>query len=141
MPSDGYYTIHTGTDDASLLGLIHEWENKTTLKYWKGPECNQILGTDTTIFPPFLKRESRIDFFISDLCRSLYATYQRDAVYRDIPGYRYIPPQEQLGSVLEQPDNYCWAGPYSGGMTSGLIDLFHCYVQYVDERSYQSGSY
>ncbi|KAF4527756.1 hypothetical protein B566_EDAN013164, partial [Ephemera danica] len=96
---DGRYTVNTGTVDPRRLGWIEMWNDSTTLPYWFGPECNQIMGTDAAIFPPFLTPESRIDIFSTDLCRSLYAVYQKDIEYKNIPGYRYVASEEQLATA------------------------------------------
>ncbi|KAF4528634.1 hypothetical protein B566_EDAN012782 [Ephemera danica] len=123
---DGKYTINTGIVDPRRLGWIEMWEDSATLPFWSGPQCNQILGTDAAIFPPFLTRESRINIFSSDLCRSLYAVYQQDIEYRDIPGYRYVASHEQLANVKDNPENYCWCSENAGCLKEGSVDLYPC---------------
>jgi hypothetical protein len=61
----------TGKSDIMKTGQIVEWQNSTTLPYWAGPECNRVMGSDATIFPPFNNKETKIYVFTTDLCRLL----------------------------------------------------------------------
>jgi hypothetical protein len=36
---------------------------------WSGPKCNEYVGTDGSIFPPFLEEVSSIYAYAPDLCR------------------------------------------------------------------------
>lgn len=59
----------TGKSDIMQTGQIVSWNNSDTLLYWSGPECNRIMGSDATIFPPFNDKETKVYVFTTDLCR------------------------------------------------------------------------
>lgn len=51
------------------LGQVVEFEGKPKLDMWGSEECNTYGGTDSTIFPPFLKEEDGLVSFAPDICR------------------------------------------------------------------------
>lgn len=68
--NDGYYSINSGTTDINKLGEIVSWENSSTLEIWgENGTCNDIVGSDSTIFPPFATEDSVLNIFSTDICR------------------------------------------------------------------------
>lgn len=133
---DGYYEVKLGwsydgpypsVEGAKTLGKIVSWENSTKLKTWAGEKCNELVGTDAAIFPPFLTQESRIDIFSTDLCRSLYAVYDREDNYKGVKSLRFTAEEYMLGDVNENPDNFCFCPEQNGCLYKGAIDLSACH--------------
>lgn len=106
---------------------------------WEGDECNQYVGTDSTIFPPYMTKDEGISscsfgFFSlilthflgiwayePSICRSLGATYKGKATYSGLPLSRF---EMELGSSVNQKDCFC-RNPGECPI-KGTIDLYHC---------------
>ncbi|XP_065348571.1 platelet glycoprotein 4-like [Cloeon dipterum] len=125
--TDGHFKVMTGKSDVSKLGQIVEWEHNSTLQFWSGDECNTIRGSDATIFPPFLDEESKIYVYSTDLCRSLYLTYDKEIEHKGVNGYRYVVDPVQLGNVSSVPENYCYCPSNGACLKEGVNDLSPCY--------------
>ncbi|XP_065348827.1 sensory neuron membrane protein 2-like [Cloeon dipterum] len=125
--TDGHFKVMTGKSDVSKLGQIVEWEHNSTLQFWYGDECNTIRGSDATIFPPFLDEKSKIYVHSTDLCKSLYMTYEKEINHTGVDGYRYVVDPVQLGNVSSMPENYCYCPSFGACLKEGVLDLTSCY--------------
>lgn len=58
-------------NDIQEVGKVVLYNGKPKIDYWPGDPCNEIKGTDTTIFPPFMDREHPPDVwaFGAEVCR------------------------------------------------------------------------
>jgi scavenger receptor class B protein 1 len=63
--------VRTGKTNPQEFGRIVSWNGKTKLDYYNG-DCNLINGTDGSLAPPFLTKQTRIRFFSSDICRHVW---------------------------------------------------------------------
>lgn len=67
--------MYTGVGDISKLGRIKAWKKRSTIKTWHNKKdgstsvCNMINGSDSTVYPPFLKPEGYLESFQTDVCR------------------------------------------------------------------------
>lgn len=73
----------------SDLGRVILYENEPEQDVWDGDECNKLVGTDSTIFPPFMTREQGIWSFEPAICRSMGAVYERPSKYAGLPTSHY----------------------------------------------------
>ncbi|XP_065351124.1 sensory neuron membrane protein 1-like [Cloeon dipterum] len=125
--TDGHFKVLTGKTDVKKVGEIVEWEYEPTLKFWSGDECNAIKGSDATIFSPFMDKETKIYVFATDLCRSIYLSYDKEISHEGISGYRYVVDALQLGNLSSRPENYCFCPPNGACLKEGAMDLFPCF--------------
>lgn len=51
------------------VGQVIRFNGKSKLDVWPEEECNNISGTDTTIFPPYITIETNLASFSGDICR------------------------------------------------------------------------
>lgn len=108
------YTIFTGSGDMSKFGMLNRWNGKDSIGFWTTPECDSVMGTDGSIFPPRITKNTVLKIFDKDLCRTLPLVYQRDVTAAGgIPGYRFSPPTDVFTSVENLPSQQCFcpAGP------------------------------
>ncbi|XP_034260680.1 platelet glycoprotein 4-like [Pantherophis guttatus] len=125
---DGPYRIYSGKDDINKKGTIVTFNNSRTLQYWTS-YCNMVNGTDATSFHPFVQKSEKLYFFSSDVCRSVFATFQKDVIVKDIPLYRFTVPPSSSASSVTNPDNICfctdWEITYNCSV-SGFLDISSC---------------
>jgi hypothetical protein len=56
-------------ENITELGRLVEFKDKRVQTVWDGQTCNELRGTDSTIFRPFLTQKDKIEGFFPDLCR------------------------------------------------------------------------
>ncbi|XP_054158913.1 lysosome membrane protein 2-like [Oppia nitens] len=106
---DGPFEVYTGLSDTEdMFGYFKSWKSQTKLDYWKADSCNQINGTDGTIWPPFVDKTKRLYFYVPDVCRSLYVTFQEEAIHKGIKTYIYSAPDDVMAGKDTNPENECF---------------------------------
>ncbi|OTF70560.1 CD36-like protein [Euroglyphus maynei] len=129
---DGPYEMYTGfSNTQNKFGFIKTWNNKTKLDIWKKDSCNAINGTDGTIFPAGVTMNDRLDFFIPDICRSLFITFQEKSSYKGIETYLFSAPNNVLAGRHTNPDNECFCIEEDEELAEkrcvdGIFDLAGC---------------
>jgi hypothetical protein len=69
ITKDGPFLVKSGVNDIRMLGRLVEWKGQPNLTMWAGGICNNIDGTDSTIFRPFWSPKEKIAIFLTDMCR------------------------------------------------------------------------
>lgn len=128
--NDKRYEVKTGENGMGDFLEIVAWNGSETLHYWKGYEaeyCNMINGTDGSQYPPRMTRDTIVRLYTSELCRSLYLTYDKDVYIHGIPAYRYVPPREVLEDPEVNHDNLCYCVPDRAHcLGAGMLNLQPC---------------
>lgn len=78
-----------GKKNIKDLGKIIELNGKEVQDVWFDDECNNVYGTDGTIFPPFMNKEDVVQVFVAQLCRSFAATYKHPSKVSGIKTSHY----------------------------------------------------
>lgn len=126
--ADGVYKVFNGKDNISNVAIIESYKGKRNLSYWPS-YCDMINGTDAASFPPFVEKSRVLQFFSSDICRSIYAVFGSDVDLKGIPVYRFVLPAKAFASPLQNPDNHCFCTEtvVSNNCTSyGVLDIGKC---------------
>ncbi|CAL8136438.1 unnamed protein product [Orchesella dallaii] len=127
----GPYTVGRGTTDKSLFGKILKIGNNSKLDFWKeGSPCNEIDGTDGSIYPPFVNTDSVLRIYNADLCRSIYLTYNKSTNFEGIHGYHFTVPQSVLAAPTLSEENRCFCSYVEDEpercIKRGALDLGPC---------------
>lgn len=138
------FKVYRGVRDPADLGRIVEFDGKPEMEVWPTDECNQISGTDGTIFPTYLTEEQGLDSFSPDLCRcqlpmvkntiylfkkilnifrSLKAIFEKKDKYDDIPVNSYY---AILGDMSKNENEKCYCYTPDTCLKKGVIDLYKC---------------
>lgn len=124
-------TIFTGEDSLENLGKIYAMNEESKMDIWGSDECNEIVGTDGTQFPPsWMETGKNLDVFIKSICRPFPLQYESEVtVLNGLPAWRYRPAPNVFGSSLVNPDNTCYcdaSDPINKCPPSGVFDSTKC---------------
>ncbi|XP_011292727.1 sensory neuron membrane protein 1-like [Musca domestica] len=120
----GRFKVSRGTKDHRTVGKVLEYDNDEQLNIWPEDECNQLRGTDSTIFAPLMSPSDGLWSFSPDLCRSLGPQFQKKTTYNGLPALRYV---MDLGDVKNEPENHCFCRDYPDMCPhKGTMDLSLC---------------
>nr|WBG54460.1 scavenger receptor class B1 [Austinograea rodriguezensis] len=127
----GAYTVYTGVKGMDNYQNIARWRGEAMLGFWKrdpsgGDTCNMINGTAGSQFPRPLTRHSMLHLYVAELCRSIFAEYQRDVSHGALTLYRYVLPERLLAKNLDN-DCYC-------------IDNFTCRASMINVAPCRKGA-
>ncbi|XP_026533018.1 platelet glycoprotein 4-like [Notechis scutatus] len=125
---DGPYQIYNGKDDINKVGIIQSYKNNRTVDYWES-YCGMVNGTDGASFHPFISKSEELYFFSSDICRSMFVTFESEKTVKEILVYRFAVPLTIFSSPTTNPDNICFCTDMelSRNCTlSGILDLSTC---------------
>lgn len=113
-----------GIKNVTNLGNILEFDGESEVNVWNGDKCNQIVGTDTTIFAPYKKKGEPLWIFEQSVCRSFAATYTgKDNTFRGIPTAMYT---LEFDDIANDPELQCFCRSDDHCPVKGTIDLFPC---------------
>nr|WAB51688.1 scavenger receptor 2 [Harmonia axyridis] len=137
--SDGVYEVNSGMIDISKIGEIEQWNYSNYTSLWDenlmNNTCNQIKGSDGTLFPPHLSEDSSLSIFSTDICRSVSIVYNRTDTYKGIEGYVYKTDPNLFYSSVDDPTKDCYCSLKKGTLDEngqkscfldGVIDIYPC---------------
>ena len=106
---EGEHEIYTGQAGTShIFGYFASHKGKKNLNFWKGDKCNEIRGSDGTLFPPFVNSKTVLSAFAMDLCRSFDFKSTGWGEYKGIKGLLYGFPDTAFATPDKYPDNECF---------------------------------
>uniref|UniRef100_A0A1A9ULV3 Sensory neuron membrane protein 2 n=1 Tax=Glossina austeni TaxID=7395 RepID=A0A1A9ULV3_GLOAU len=135
------FEVHTGKGDAMKVMQIQKLDDSHNLQIWlnasennEASMCNQINGTDASMFPPFRQPGDNMYIFSTDICRSVQLFNQHTIEYKGIPGYRYSIGENFVNDIGPEHDNDCFCVDKltnvikrkNGCLYAGALDLTTC---------------
>lgn len=118
----GEFKVFRGAKHTEDIGRVVAFNEEEEMSYWDGDECNQYVGTDSTIFPPYMKPSDGIWAHEPSVCRALGATYSKPSKYMGVPTLQY---DLDIGSDVNVKECFC-RDPPNGCPPKGTFDLFRC---------------
>lgn len=85
----GTWKVFRGVKNFRDVGKMLAFNDDEELDVWGTDECNQYRGTDSTIFPPMLRKEDGLWAYEPSLCLSIGAFYVGPSNYAGIPTWEY----------------------------------------------------
>ncbi|XP_053671092.1 sensory neuron membrane protein 1 [Anopheles nili] len=120
----GRWVMYRGVKNVRDLGRVISYNDETEMDIWDGDECNQYIGTDSTIFPPFLTKQDRLWAWSPEICRSLGAHYVHKSKYAGLPMSYF---ELDFGDLKNEPHNHCFCrDPPDDCPPKGTMDLSPC---------------
>lgn len=120
-------TLFTGKGDITKFGLINNVNGISKLAHWTTDKCNSLMGSDGSIFPPHITKNTTLYLYDKDLCRLLPLKFMKEVEGpNDVPAYRFSPALNVFGTPDENPENKCFyphGPPYT---PSGFFNVSLC---------------
>lgn len=76
-------TVFTGVDDIKMYNVIDKYNGRSHLPHWTEERCNRLNGTDGSIFPPHITKNTTLFVFEKDLCRLLPLSFEKEVIEFD----------------------------------------------------------
>lgn len=92
------------------------------MDYWGTEECNQYVGTDSTIFAPYMDKNDGIWAYEPSVCRSLGATYGGKSKYMGVPTASF---DIDIGSPENDKECFCRDPPDDCPRKGRSIQIVH----------------
>nr|B0X4H5.2 RecName: Full=Sensory neuron membrane protein 1 [Culex quinquefasciatus] len=122
--SIGRFKVYRGIKNVADLGRVITYNDETEMDFYDGDECNKYVGTDSTIFPPFLTKKDRLWAWSPEICQSLGAVYAGKSSYQGFPTSFFT---IDFGDLRDDPVHQCYCrDPPDGCPPKGTIDLGPC---------------
>lgn len=118
------FKVYRGIKNHRDIGRVITYNDEPEMDVWDGDECNQYHGTDTTIFPPLMKKEEGLWAYDPNICMSIGAQYEKPSKYMGIPTLRY---GLDFGDVRKDPKLHCYClDPPDDCPRPGTMNLYQC---------------
>ncbi|XP_070197448.1 lysosome membrane protein 2-like isoform X3 [Littorina saxatilis] len=119
---DGLYTAFTGTDDLAKFLLVNYWNREHSLSYWSTKQANMLNGTDGSLFPPFVTKDRIVQYFDSNVFRSISMNFKEDSNVRGIPTLKFVVEDKEFANATINPANAGFCTPRDHCIPSGLLN-------------------
>ncbi|OXA57013.1 scavenger receptor class B member 1 [Folsomia candida] len=120
------YVVHAGVQDNSKFGKIITWKGQEKLDIWNGEHCNMINGSDTSLYPPFITKDSILRGYEADICRSVYMVFKKEDQVNGINGLRFGLPEDFFDGNSSYNECFCSESDKSKCPKNGALSISAC---------------
>nr|XP_014087330.1 protein peste [Bactrocera oleae]XP_036214771.1 protein peste [Bactrocera oleae]XP_036214772.1 protein peste [Bactrocera oleae] len=120
----GTFNIHTGADDIRKFGQLHTWNYRDTTHAY-APECAKVYGSPGEFQTLYLQPHKPVNFFLSDVCRTVTMDYAQTAEVEGVKGFRYEGGKRMVDNGTLYPENACHCNGEC--VPSGLMNITSCW--------------
>lgn len=121
--TDGYrFKTMRGSKKLRDIGSVVEFQREPELDVWDGDACNELHGSEGSIFPPFADGMAPIWAFEAGICRSMSTRYVRKSKYSGLPTARH---EIDMGDIAADASLRCFCTD-DVCPVKGTMDLFAC---------------
>uniref|UniRef100_S4RAT2 Scavenger receptor class B, member 2a n=1 Tax=Petromyzon marinus TaxID=7757 RepID=S4RAT2_PETMA len=121
--ADGVYLFHTGQNKSTDFAKIALWKGESSLNWWTTDSCNKINGTDGSTFHPLINKNDILYLFSSDLCRSIYVSFEKELSVKALSTYRFTTPASVFANSTAN-HGFCTTPSHCPG--SGVLNISVC---------------
>ncbi|KAF5308096.1 hypothetical protein FQR65_LT00638 [Abscondita terminalis] len=118
---EGTFTIYTGIDDISLLGMMNKWNGLSTTNAYEGP-CSLINGSSGELYPPI--RSERQDIFLADVCGSITLQHDDYQNVNGIIGHRFVSTDYTFDNGSKYSEQACYVN--NAKIPAGVRNVAKC---------------
>lgn len=121
--------ILTGASDIDRLSYFVSYNGKKSLGAWTDPACNDVEGSDGSMFPPRkVRAKAPVLAFKAEACRQIQFVFQEETYAQGVPAYRYIIDRNTFMSPRTYPGNLCYCNQtdLEECAPDGLFDTSPC---------------
>ncbi|XP_020289234.1 sensory neuron membrane protein 1-like isoform X1 [Pseudomyrmex gracilis] len=115
--------VYRGIKNSKDVGRMYSLGNATKMDTWPGSPCNDLHGTDGTIFPPFLTKNKEVWAHFPDICRSIGAYYVEPG---KVQGFKTLHYTADLGDPSENKNVRCLCLEPEGCMPKNIYNAGPC---------------
>ncbi|XP_068086311.1 scavenger receptor class B member 1 isoform X2 [Anabrus simplex] len=120
-------TVFTGGSNIEQYGVIDRFNGNKSLLHWKTEQCNRLNGSDGSIFPPHITKNTTLFVYDKDLCRLLPLSYQKEVeTANGVAGFRFTPPKDVFADVSTKPENECFCPGGPPCAPNGFFNVSLC---------------
>jgi scavenger receptor class B, member 1 len=105
---DGNFTINTGENDISKLGVVQLWKSQNKTHLYRDT-CDNVKGTTGELWPPLADGEKPpLTLFATDFCRSVTLDYDSEYSKFGINGYKWVGGPSVFDNGEKYPEMACY---------------------------------
>lgn len=123
--SEDEVLIYTGSSDTTKTGIIENYISKNYPSDMFKESCQSVDGSDGSMFPPSLKKDSKVHIFDRLFCRLVPLTFEKDMTSNPA-SMRFTVPKDVFTPKEQNEETICYCGDTHPCDARGMFDISSC---------------